>query len=69
MRSDGEKQLLVFFNLNLHQKITFVDMIDLTEVSTFLCTKNKKNYAIVSKKRGSTTHVNVRTYLVSFLYS
>ena len=45
MRSDGEKQLLVFFNLNLQQKITFLEMIDLhylTEVSIFYGLKKKK---------------------------
>ena len=72
MRSDGEKQLLVFFNLNLQQKITFLEMIDLhylTEVSIFYGLKKKKNCAIVSKRRGSTTHVKVCTYFVSFSYS
>ena len=60
MRSDGEKQLLVFFNLNLQQKITFLEMIDLhylTEVSIFYGLKKKKKTAQLSQRGEAQLHM------------
>ena len=70
MRSDGEKQLLVFFNLNLQQKITFLEMIDLhylTEVSIFYGLKKKKLRNCLKEARLNYTCEGMYLFCVIFV--
>ena len=67
MRSDGGKTTSSFLQSEFAPKDYFCGIDRLN--GSFYFFMYQKNCATVSKKRGSTTHVNVRTYLVSFLYS